>query len=84
MSVEGKQFSSEDFADNFQNLMNRGNSKFDFYIGGPYGLTREFEEKFNQKLSLSKMTMPHDLVRLFLTEQVYRAFSILNGTEYHK
>jgi 23S rRNA (pseudouridine1915-N3)-methyltransferase len=63
---------------------NRSVSKLAFCIGGPFGLDSEFIRQSDFVLSLSSMTFPHDMVRLFFLEQLYRAFTILNGEKYHK
>ena len=54
-----------------------------FIIGGPYGFSKDVYDRANEKISLSKLTFPHDLIRLFFTEQLYRAFSIINNEPYH-
>lgn len=79
----GKQFTSMAFADYLQQRMNSGIKNLVFIIGGPYGFSEEVYQRANGKLSLSKMTFSHQMVRLFFAEQVYRAFSILNNEPYH-
>lgn len=79
----GKQYTSLAFADYLQQRMNSGIKTLVFIIGGPYGFSEEVCQRANSKLSLSKMTFSHQMVRLFFAEQVYRAFSILNNEPYH-
>ncbi len=83
LAIEGKKKSSEELADLIKNLSNEG-GVMTFVIGGSYGLSREVKEKAEYKLSFSDMTFPHTLARLMLTEQIYRAFSIIEGSAYHK
>ena len=84
LEIGGKSFSSEVFAQNIQSLMNQGNSTITFLIGGSYGIDKTLSDSANQKLSFSKFTFPHQLMRVILVEQIYRAFTILNGKTYHK
>ena len=84
LEIGGKNFSSEEFAHNFQTLLNQGNSTITFLIGGSYGLDKNLSDSANLKLSFSKFTFPHQLMRVVLVEQLYRAFTILNGKTYHK
>lgn len=79
----GKQFTSVAFADYLQQRMNSGIKTLVFIIGGPYGFSAEVSQRANSKVSLSKMTFSHQMVRLFFAEQLYRAFSILNNEPYH-
>ncbi|WP_374958502.1 23S rRNA (pseudouridine(1915)-N(3))-methyltransferase RlmH [Gilvibacter sp.] len=79
----GKQFTSMAFADYLQQRMNSGIKTLVFVIGGPYGFAEEVYQRANSKLSLSKMTFSHQMVRLFFAEQLYRAFSILHNEPYH-
>ena len=79
----GKQFTSMAFANYLQQRMNSGIKNLVFIIGGPYGFSEEVYQRANSKLSLSKMTFSHQMVRLFFAEQLYRAFSILNNEPYH-
>jgi 23S rRNA (pseudouridine1915-N3)-methyltransferase len=83
MAIEGKKISSETLASlilGYQNL----SSTITFIIGGSYGLSEKVKNKADIKLSFSDMTFPHTLFRLMLTEQIYRAFTIINGVSYHK
>lgn len=84
LCVEGKQKSSEEFADFFKTESLYGASDFTFVIGGSLGLIQEIKEKSRLKLSFSKMTFPHQLMRVVLLEQIYRAFKINNNESYHK
>ena len=83
LDENGKQFDSVQFSDLLQKKMNSGIKRLVFVIGGPYGFSSELYQKANQKISLSKMTFSHQMVRPFFVEQLYRAFSILNNEPYH-
>ncbi|MCV6630659.1 MAG: 23S rRNA (pseudouridine(1915)-N(3))-methyltransferase RlmH [Flavobacteriaceae bacterium] len=83
LDENGKSFSSEDFALYLQKKLNSGYKKIYFAIGGPYGFSPEVHQRANGKISLSKMTFSHQMIRLFFAEQLYRAFSILNNLPYH-
>ncbi len=82
--IEGKQMSSEELANKIEDLMIEGVNDLTFIIGGSLGLSREVIEKSNLKLSFSKMTFPHQLMRMVLLEQIYRSFRIIRGEPYHK
>jgi 23S rRNA (pseudouridine1915-N3)-methyltransferase len=84
LAIEGKMKTSEELADGLDKLATYGKSKVTFVIGGSLGLSAEVLQRANEKLSFSKMTFPHQLMRLILVEQVYRAFRILRGEPYHK
>lgn len=84
LCVEGKQFSSEEFADLFSLSAIEGKSKIIFIIGSSYGLSGEVKSVCDLKLSFSKMTFPHQLMRVMLSEQIYRAMTINSGKIYHK
>lgn len=84
LCVEGKQKSSPDFAKLLEQLPGRGVSKVNFIIGGSYGIWQPVKDKADVRLSLSEMTFPHQLFRLMLLEQVYRAFAINHHIKYHK
>lgn len=84
LAIDGKNVSSEELADMINNLGVRGTSHIVFVIGGSLGLSDEVLRRANYKLSFSKMTFPHQLMRLILLEQVYRAYRINNGEPYHK
>ena len=84
LEILGKNLSSEDFAEKINNLMLSGNSDVALVIGGSYGLSDEVKKRSNYALSFSKMTFPHQMMRVILLEQVYRAYRIITGTSYHK
>ena len=84
LAIDGKQLSSEELSKKIDNLALQGNSSVTFIIGGSLGLSDEVLNKANYKLSFSKMTFPHQLMKLILLEQVYRAFRISRGEPYHK
>lgn len=84
LCVEGKQLSSEDFAESMDQACTKGASRFTFVIGGSLGLLEEIKEKSNLRLSFSKMTFPHQLMRVVLLEQIFRAFKINRNENYHK
>ncbi|AZQ57924.1 23S rRNA (pseudouridine(1915)-N(3))-methyltransferase RlmH [Maribacter sp. MJ134] len=79
----GKQFSSIDFSGYLQKKMNSGLKQLVFVIGGPYGFSDMVYKAASGKISLSKMTFSHQMVRLFMVEQLYRAFTILKNEPYH-
>lgn len=83
LDEQGKQFSSQDFAGALQKRMNSGVKNLVFVIGGPYGFSEAVYQRAVQKISLSKMTFSHQMVRLFFVEQLYRAFTILKNEPYH-
>lgn len=83
LCVEGEMLSSETFAKKIEIEM-LNNSKFTFIIGSSAGLDERVKKSADFKLSFSKMTFPHQLMRVFLLEQIYRAFTINNGIHYHK
>ena len=80
---KGKQFSSIEFSAYLQKKMNAGIKQLVFVIGGPYGFSDAVYAKASGKVSLSKMTFSHQMVRLFITEQLYRAYTILKNEPYH-
>ncbi len=84
MAIEGKKLSSEKFSSNIKRLIDGGNGVITFVIGGSYGVADKVKNKADELLSFSDMTFPHTLFRLMLTEQIYRAFSIISGSAYHK
>ena len=83
MDEKGESFDSVAFAKHLQKRMNAGYKRIVFVVGGPYGFSPEVYQKANEKISLSAMTFSHQMVRLFFTEQVYRAFTILRNEPYH-
>lgn len=84
LDVWGGQKSSEEFASTLQSCFNSGRSNITFVIGGSLGLDPELVKRADLRLSISKMTFPHQLTRLILMEQIYRAFKIINNEPYHK
>jgi len=84
LEIEGKQLSSEQLASQLDQLATHGKSKIAFVIGGSLGLAEAVLKRSDFALSFSKMTLPHQLMRLVLLEQVYRAFRINRGEPYHK
>lgn len=84
LAIQGKMKTSEELADGIDKLGTYGKSKIAFVIGGSLGLSDEVMKRANESLSFSKMTFPHQLMRLILVEQVYRAFRIMRGEPYHK
>jgi 23S rRNA (pseudouridine1915-N3)-methyltransferase len=83
LDEHGKQLNSIQWAHQFQQLMNQGTKTLVLLIGGAYGVSDTIKKRANQTWSLSSLVFPHQLVRLILAEQVYRAFSILNNSPYH-
>ena len=79
----GKELRSVEFADYMQRKMNSVSKRLVFVIGGPYGFSQKVYEAAQEKLSLSRMTFSHQMVRLVFVEQLYRAMSILHGSPYH-
>ncbi len=84
MCVEGKQISSEELSEKISDISINKSGKIDFIIGGSYGLSDEVKNRADFKLSMSKMTFPHQLARVMLLEQIYRQFMISGGGKYHK
>ncbi|MFD0050659.1 23S rRNA (pseudouridine(1915)-N(3))-methyltransferase RlmH [Actinomycetes bacterium NPDC127524] len=84
LAIQGKMKSSEDLAETLDKLATYGKSKVAFVIGGSLGLSKEVLQRADESLSFSKMTFPHQLMRLILVEQIYRAFRINRGEPYHK
>ena len=83
LEIEGKEYSSPEFAEKIRNTLIE-NSNITFIIGGSYGLSDSIKERSNMHLSFSKMTFPHQLFRVILLEQIYRAYKINNNESYHK
>ena len=83
LDENGKQYDSVQFANYLQKNMNSGIKQLVFVIGGPYGFSPEVYNKAQGKVSLSKMTFSHQMVRLFMIEQLYRGFTILKNEPYH-
>lgn len=83
LDEKGREYSSEKFASFLQQKFNMGGHGIVFVIGGPYGFSEELYQKATGKLSLSKMTFSHQMIRMFFLEQVYRGMTILKGEPYH-
>lgn len=84
LEIKGNMLTSEGLAKNLQQRMVQGQSDFTFIIGGSNGLHQDVLDRSNYALSFSKMTFPHQMMRVILLEQVYRAFKIMRGEAYHK
>ncbi len=83
LDENGKQFDSIEFSGYLQKKMNAGTKKLVLAIGGPHGFSENVYQKAQGKISLSKMTFSHQMIRLFIVEQIYRAFTILKNEPYH-
>ena len=83
LDLRGKQFTSEEFSKKIEDVPVKGFSNITFIIGGTLGLTQDVLNAANEFISFSKMTFPHQLIRVFLLEQVFRAFKISNNETYH-
>jgi 23S rRNA (pseudouridine1915-N3)-methyltransferase len=84
MCIEGKQMSSEELSQKMDDIALSGKSNVVFIIGSSFGLSDEIKKMSDFRFSMSKMTFPHKLARIMLTEQIYRGFSISNNGKYHK
>lgn len=84
LDIGGKMYSSEELAAYFDHLMLRGQSDVTLIIGGSLGISQDLLNRCQMRLSFSKLTFPHQLMRLILVEQIYRAFRIIRGEPYHK
>lgn len=84
LAIEGKLISSEELAHQLEQYATYGQSKVTFIIGGSLGLAEELKKQADLSISFGRITLPHQLMRLVLVEQVYRAFRIINGHSYHK
>lgn len=84
LDLDGKQFTSQEFSCFIQNNMTMGIAHIYFIIGGSLGICKNVLKKCNAKVCFSKMTFPHQLIRVILLEQVYRGFKIINNEPYHK
>ena len=83
LDERGKTFSSISFAEYLQKQMNQGVSNITFVVGGAYGFSEAIYKRANAKISLSKMTFSHQIIRLIFVEQIYRAYAIINHHPYH-
>lgn len=84
LAIEGKTFSSEDFSKQLEQASIKGYSTLTFIIGGSLGLAPIIKKRANLSVSFGRLTLPHQLMRLVLVEQIYRAFTIQQGSPYHK
>ena len=84
MCIEGKQLSSTELSEKLTSVAVSGYSTVNFIIGSSFGMSEEIKKAADLRLSMSKMTFPHQLARIMLLEQVYRAFRIAKGSRYHK
>lgn len=83
LDEKGKQFTSREFAQKLDSYQNNSIKKICFLVGGAYGFSEEMYQRANEKISISKMTFTHQMIRLFFVEQIYRADQILQGKPYH-
>ena len=84
LAIEGDLISSEDLAQRLDRMALHGQSKVSFIIGGSLGLAERLKQKAQWRVSFGRITLPHQLMRLVLVEQIYRAFRIMKGHAYHK
>ena len=84
LAIEGKTFSSEEFSKQLEEASIKGYSTLTFVIGGSLGLAASVKNRANLSVSFGRLTLPHQLMRLVLVEQIYRAFTIQQGSPYHK
>ena len=84
LAINGKTYDSVEFSEHLTDLMNDGNSTIDFVIGGSVGLSDKVLNRANERLSFSDFTFPHQLMRVILLEQIFRAFKIAKNEPYHK
>ena len=82
LAIDGKTYTSEGFAEHIEQVMQRG--RMVFVIGGSLGLSPQVYQRANERISFSKFTFPHQMMRVILLEALYRCFGILKGTKYHK
>lgn len=83
LDIDGKELSSQQLADKLKNIAQQ-QSTINFIIGGSYGVSDEVKNRADERLSLGKITLPHNLARVVVIEQIYRAFMINSGSKYHK
>lgn len=84
LAIQGKEYDSVEFSKKIESLQTYGTSKITFVIGGSLGLSDEVMKRANATISFGRLTYPHQLMKLILCEQIYRAFRIMNGEPYHK
>lgn len=83
LDERGREYTSREFSDEISRRMNQGLKRVVYIIGGPYGFAPKIYDRADSKISLSRMTMTHEMVRLLFVEQIYRAMTILRGEPYH-
>ena len=83
LDEHGKEFTSMEFSRYIEKKTHNVPKRLAFVVGGPYGFSEDVKQRANEKISLSKMTFSHEMVRLFFVEQIYRAMTILNNEPYH-
>lgn len=83
LDEHGKEFTSVEFSKYIEKKMTTVPKRLVFIVGGPYGFAQEVKDRANEKISLSKMTFSHEMIRLIFTEQLYRAMTIMNNEPYH-
>lgn len=83
MDLHGREYTSEEFSQNLSNLIDLGRSPINIAIGGSLGFSEKVINRANSRICFSKMTFPHQMARLILVEQIYRAFKIINNEAYH-
>lgn len=83
LDERGKEYTSIEFSGHLQKIMSSGRKRAVFIVGGPYGFSSLVYKRADEKISFSKMTFTHEMIRLFFSEQVYRAMTILKGEPYH-
>ena len=84
LCIEGREFTSEEFAEQIEQNIDKGIGNITFIIGSSYGLHPSIKDIADMKLSFSRMVFPHQLFRVMLLEQIYRSFKIIQGSDYHK
>ncbi|MBE7081411.1 MAG: 23S rRNA (pseudouridine(1915)-N(3))-methyltransferase RlmH [Clostridiales bacterium] len=84
LAIEGKKYDSNSFSKSLQKFIDQSGGTVTFVIGGSYGLSDKIKKEAKELISFSDMTFPHTMFRLMLSEQIYRAFSIISGSGYHK
>lgn len=83
LDERGKEYTSVEFSSYLEKQMASGRKRIVFAVGGPYGFSKDVYDRADSKISLSKMTFNHEMIRLFFTEQIYRGMTILRGEPYH-
>ena len=83
LDVKSKEYDSIEFSNLIKNFVDNGTSPINMFIGGTFGISEKVKQRANSKISLSKMTFTHQMTRVILLEQLYRAFKIINNEQYH-